>query len=378
MKKIAILGSTGSIGKSTLHVVRHLKDEVQVDCLCAHSNIDLLEEQANEFRPQIVAIFDKEQAHLLQKRRPDLKVLAGLEGLMEAATWPTTNFVISAIVGSIGLIPTVEAIKAKKTIGLANKEVLVTAGELVSKLARENQVKLLPIDSEHSAIFQCLEGEESSFVRRLIITASGGPFRTRTDEELQSVGLEDALKHPTWNMGAKITVDSSTLMNKGLEVIEARWLFDISPEHIDVVIHPQSVIHSMVEFIDGSIMAQMSEPNMILPIQHVLTYPKRVKGILPFFDFTKNRSLEFFSPNFELFPCLGLALDAIKLGGSTPCYLNAANEVLVNRFLNKEISWYSIGKKLEKLMEQSPLSQLHDIDSILHVDREARKAAYTI
>lgn len=376
MKKIAILGSTGSIGTSTLQVARHLKDEVQVLALSAYSNIDLLEKQADEFGVKKVAVFNKDKAYELKKRRSDLNVLASLEGMIEVAL--SGNFLVSSIVGAIGLVPTIEAIKAKIDIGLANKEILVSAGHIVTDLVKKTCVKLLPIDSEHSAIFQCLQGSSQTEVSKLILTASGGPFRNFSLEALENVSLDQALNHPTWKMGAKITVDSSTLMNKGLEVIEARWLFDIDPSLIDVVVHPQSIIHSMVEFIDGSILAQMSEPSMIVPIQYALTYPLRLKGSMTPFDFKKIRSLEFTPPDLEKFICLKLAIEAIKIGGAMPCYLNAANEELVNRFLNKEISWYSIGQKLEKLMERFEQKPVHTIEEVLQVDNEARRSAKLI
>jgi 1-deoxy-D-xylulose-5-phosphate reductoisomerase len=376
MKKIALLGSTGSIGTSTLQVIRHLKDEVEVVALSAYSNIDLLQKQADEFHVKKVAVFDKEKAFELKKQRPDLEVLTSMEGLIEVAL--SGNYLVSSLVGSIGLIPTLEAIKQKKTIGLANKEILVCAGKIVMDLVKQNGVSLLPIDSEHSAIFQCLQGSKDREVSKLILTASGGPFRNYSQEELLKADLSSALNHPTWKMGAKITVDSSTLMNKGLEVIEARWLFDMAPKNIEVVIHPQSIIHSMVEFIDGSILAQMSEPSMILPIQYALTYPLRKKGMMNPFDFKKIRSLDFNPPDLEKFRCLKLAIQAIEACGAYPCFLNAANEVLVNRFLNKEISWYSIGQKLETLMAQFEQKSMLTVEEVLQVDLEARRLAQLI
>jgi 1-deoxy-D-xylulose-5-phosphate reductoisomerase len=376
MKKIAILGSTGSIGTSTLNVARHIKDQIKVVALSAHSNIDLLEKQADEFNIKQLAVFDKGKASILQKKRPDLKVSAGIEGLTEVAL--SSEFLVSSMVGSIGLLPTLKAIESSIDIGLANKEVLVAAGRIVMRAAKSYSVNILPIDSEHSAIFQCLQGQMPKSIYRLILTASGGPFRNLKLEELKQVSLESALNHPTWKMGAKISIDSSTLMNKGLEVIEAKWLFDVDVKNIDVVIHPQSIIHSMVEFCDGSIMAQMSEPSMHLPIQYALTYPQRLKGLMRPFDFTKNRTLEFFSPDINKFKCLKLAIESVKVCGAAPCFLNAANEVLVNRFLNKEISWYAISQKLEELMNKFEQKPFETIEDVLSVDQEARQLAQGI
>jgi 1-deoxy-D-xylulose-5-phosphate reductoisomerase len=314
----------------------------------------------------------------LQKRLPHIKVVGGIEGLQEAAAYHSVEFVVSAIVGMAGLLPTLTAIEHKKTIGLANKEVLVAAGQLVTALAKKNQVKIIPIDSEHSALFQCLEGEEISSVSRLILTASGGPFRKMTPQQLANVTLDDALNHPTWNMGSKVTIDCSTLMNKGLEAIEAFWLFQLPMEQIDVVIHPQSIIHSLVEFIDGSMLAQMNKPDMILPIQYAMTYPKRLKGMLSPFNFLAHSPLEFIAPDTHQFPCLRLAFEACKQGGSLPCYMNAANEVLVNRFINRQLSWQDIGKKLEHLMERHQVGAVSDLDAVRAVDALAREQAKSI
>jgi 1-deoxy-D-xylulose-5-phosphate reductoisomerase len=272
-----------------------------------------------------------------------------MEGLLEVASHPSVNYVVSAMTGAIGILPTAQAIKEGKTIGLANKEVLVSAGAYIMQLAKENNVSIIPIDSEHSAIFQCLQGNSFKDVRRLILTASGGPFLHTPQEDLASITVEKALAHPTWQMGPKVTVDSSTLMNKGFEVIEAHFLFDIPIDKIEVVIHPQSIIHSFVEYIDGSILAQMSEPNMMMPIQYALTYPERRESPLEPFAFAKHGSLQFFPPDIQKFQCLDLAFKALAQGGSAPCYLNAANEVLVGRFCRKEIGWHEIGIKLESL-----------------------------
>jgi 1-deoxy-D-xylulose-5-phosphate reductoisomerase len=374
-KKIAILGSSGSIGTSTLQVVRHLPEQFQVVALAVRSNIELLERQIQEFSPEFVAVFDEQKAIELQKKCPHVPVLAGREGLRAAASSSSVDFVMLAMSGTDGLEPALAAIEAKKQIGLANKEILVAAGEMISQEAKEKGVSLLPVDSEHSALFQCLKGERNSQVRRLILTASGGPFRNKRTEELETVSRQEALIHPNWKMGAKITVDCSTLLNKGLEMIEARWLFDIAPEQIEVIIHPQSVIHSLVEYIDGSILAQLSEPNMVLPIQYAMTYPDRSPGMLPPFDFKKFSSLTFEAPDLKKFVCLQLALDALKEGKSYPCFLNGAAEVLVERFLAGNISWIEIGRKLEKLMSSHRPSNMLTLDSILSMNCYAKELA---
>lgn len=376
MKRISILGSTGSIGTSTLQIARHLgRDSVQVTALAAHSNIDLLEKQAREFSPKLIAVFDVEKSRELQKRLPHIEVVNGMTGLEAVASYSETNFVVSAMTGTSGLIPTIAAIKSGKNVGLANKEALISGGALVIDLAKRFKVNLIPIDSEHSAIFQCLNGAKPSTVRRIILTASGGPFRTYTSEQLDLITPEKALLHPTWKMGPKITIDCSTLMNKGLEVIEAHWLFGVSVNQVEVVIHPQSIIHSMVEYIDGSMLAQMSEPNMIVPIQYAITYPERVQGILKPFDFLKNGTLHFYQPDTDKFRCLFLAYEAIRQGGSLACYMNAANEVLVDRFLNRQISWKEIGIKLEQLMSLHHVEKVTSIEDVLETDARARSEA---
>ncbi len=372
-KKIAILGSTGSIGINTINVIRHLGRSFEVKALAAKSNIDLLEKQIAEFHPDLVAVFEEEKARELQKRVPHIKVISGMEGLVEVATYDPVDFVVSSMVGTVGILPTAKAIESGKRIGLANKEVMISAGEYITQLAREKEVDIIPIDSEHSAIFQCLCGEKIQNVDRLILTASGGPFRTYTRERLQLVTLEDALEHPNWVMGAKNTIDSSTLMNKGLEVIEAHYLFDIPLSQIDVVIHPQSVIHSFVEFIDGSILAQLSQPNMMMPIQYALTYPARMKGPFSRFNFKEYSKLEFCKPNYDHFPCLNLAYQALGKGGSLPAYMNASNEMLVARFIQGEISWIEIGEKLHDLMEAHQVQPTKKLDEILAVDQKARE-----
>lgn len=379
MKRVALLGSTGSIGQSTLDVARHLgPGHVRIVALAAHSNIDLLAQQAREFQPLLLAVYDHRKAEELRRRLPTFEILSGMEGVEAVASLNEANFVVSAMTGTLGLQPTIAALKAGKSVGLANKESLVSGGALVMRLAHEKGVEILPIDSEHSALFQCLKGEKTSQVRRLILTASGGPFRNHTFEQLNEITVEQALKHPTWNMGPKVTLDCSTLMNKGLEVIEAHWLFALPLDQIEVVIHPQSLIHSIVEFTDGSMIAQMSEPSMKLPIQYALTHPNRLRGLLPPFDFTKNSSLQFFTPDTERFRCLRLAFEAARAGGSLPCYMNAANEVIINRFIKKELSWLDIGHKLETLMQRHSITPLHTLDDIWGIDHRARSDAALI
>ncbi|MGA8165204.1 MAG: 1-deoxy-D-xylulose-5-phosphate reductoisomerase [Waddliaceae bacterium] len=378
MKKIALLGSTGSIGSRTLTVARHLPDDVQVVALAAKSDIDTLEQQAKEFHPKLIAVYDCDRAKEIQKRLPQIEIAAGLEGLNAVAAFSEANFVVSAISGTLGLAPTLAAIKAGKDVGLANKEALVSGGGLVMSLVREKGVNLIPIDSEHSAIFQCLNGESLSTVRRLILTSSGGPFRRYSSEKLQQVTVEEALSHPTWKMGPKVTVDSSTLMNKGLELIEAHWLFSMPTENIEIIIHPQSIIHSMVEFFDGAIMAQMGVPEMVIPIQYALTYPQRKQGLVQPFDFASHGTLQFFQPDVARFRCLRLAFDAIEQKGTLPCYMNAANEVLVNRFLRKEISWMDISTKLEDLMHRHRNEKAASLDVVIETDRQARKEAANV
>lgn len=378
MKSIAILGSTGSIGENTLKIVAHLKDQFRVVALAAHSNLDKLLPQIDRFHPQTVALFDKDKASELRRLRPGLEVLEGLEGICCVAAHPDAELTVSAMTGTLGLLPTIRAIESGKNVALANKEALVSGGKLVMELAQKKGVKILPIDSEHSAIFQCLVGESEREIKRIILTSSGGPFREKNYEQLQKVTVEEALNHPTWTMGPKVTIDSSTLMNKGLEVIEAHWLFGVPIEQIEVVVHPQSVIHSLVEFIDGSMIAQMSEPTMIVPIQYALTYPNRKPGLIPPYDFTKNPTLTFMSPDIHKFKCLKLAFEAIKWGKSYPCYMNAANEVLVHRFLQKQIRWSEIGDFLEKLMERHHPEEIVHVDQVLELDRRARGDAQEI
>lgn len=351
MKKIAILGSTGSIGTQTLEVVRENK-EIEVLGLAAGSNISLLEEQIREFKPRLAAVWDEEKAEDLRVRVADteVKIVSGMEGLIAVSVMEETEILVTAIVGMIGICPTIEAIKAGKDIALANKETLVTAGHIIMPLAREKQVSILPVDSEHSAIFQSLQGNEKKAVSKILLTASGGPFRGKTQEELLNVRVEDALKHPNWAMGRKITIDSSTMVNKGLEVIEAKWLFDVEVEQIQVVIQPQSIIHSMVEYTDGAVMAQLGTPDMKLPIQYALYYPERRYLPGERLDFWSLQKIDFEKPDMDTFYCLALAYEAGREGGSLPTVFNAANELAVRQFLNREIHYLEIMEIIEDCM----------------------------
>ncbi|KAG6559329.1 1-deoxy-D-xylulose 5-phosphate reductoisomerase [Candidatus Rhabdochlamydia oedothoracis] len=377
-KNVVILGSTGSIGTQTLDVIDHLKPEgFKPIALAAHSQIDLLEQQAHKWQPQIIAVYDQKKAFELQKRLPQQKIVTGIEGLKEVASLQEADIVVSAMSGSVGIEPTLSALKVAKNVALANKEVLVAAGELIMRTAKEHGASVLPIDSEHSALFQCLEGKDHKSVRRLLLTASGGPFLGYSRDKLCQVTLKEALMHPTWQMGVKNTIDSSTLMNKGLELIEAHFLFGITSENIEIVIHPQSVIHSMVEFIDGSMLAQMSAPTMLVPIQYALSHPKRYPGLIERFDYTNFSKLEFLAPN-PSFKCINLCYYALKQGGTTPCYLNAVNEILVERFVKGEILWIDISDRLEKLlMKYRPEREL-TLEKILETDRLGRLHANSV
>lgn len=372
-KNLSVLGSTGSIGQSTLQVVRHHRSLFCVKALAAHHQIDLLEAQAKEFHPEIIAVYDKTQARILAQRLPGIRVIGGAEGLKEAASWPSVDLCVSAISGAIGIEPTLSAIQAGCDIALANKEVLVAAGDIVMKAVLQHGVKMIPIDSEQSAIFQCLQGYPLDQVDRLILTASGGPFLHR--EDLSSVTIADALKHPTWKMGVKNTIDSSTLMNKGLEVIEAHWLFNMPLDRIDVVVHPQSLVHSFVEFIDGSLLAQIAENHMVVPIQYALSYPDRIERMVKRFDFSSFSTFQFYPVDQEKFSCLKLAYEAALAGGTLPCFMNAANEVLVQRFVQGEIVWLDIARKLEQLMKSHTVKLEINLEDILCVDQEARAEA---
>lgn len=371
MKYISILGSTGSIGTQTLEIVRENPD-LKVTALAAGSNISLLEAQIREFRPSLAVVYEEEKAKELavKVKDTDVTVMSGMEGLIACGTGLHTDTVVTALVGMIGIIPTIEAIKAGKDIALANKETLVTAGHIIMPLAKEKQVRILPVDSEHSAIFQSLNGEGKNEIERIILTASGGPFRGRKREELKNIQLEDALKHPNWSMGRKITIDSSTLVNKGLEVMEARWLFDVDLEKIQVVIQPQSIIHSAVEYTDGSIIAQMGMPDMKLPIQYALYYPERrpLKGErVNFFNIGR---LDFFEPDYETFEGLKLAFEAAKKGGSMPTVYNAANEYAVAKFLNREISYLEITELIKDSMYKHKFRENPSVAGILDVEKE--------
>ena len=371
MKNIAVLGSTGSIGTQTLDVARNNED-IRIVALSAGSNIELLEQQAREFSPEVVSVAEKKDAEKLRKKLEGtgVKVLWGMDGLIEAAQHPSADTVVTAVVGMMGLRPTVAAINAGKDIALANKETLVTAGHIIMPLAKEKNVRILPVDSEHSAILQCLTGEDQREVSRIIITASGGPFRGRTREQMKDVRLEDALKHPNWSMGRKITIDSATMVNKGLEVIEAKWLFGLDAEDIKVIVQPQSVIHSMVEFVDGGIMAQLGTPDMRLPIQYAICYPHRRPLPGERLDFGALKQITFEEPDFENFRGLALAFEALKTGGSMTTVYNAANELAVSRFLNREIGFLDITAMIEDSMKAHKVIENPDIEQILRTERE--------
>lgn len=376
-ENIAILGSTGSIGTQTLDVIRDIGG-INVKAMSTNTRIDLFEKQIREFNPELVCVMNNEKAQELKSRIADLdvKVTTGMEGLIEVATMAGTDTVVNSVVGNIGLVPTVEAIKAKKNIALANKETLVTSGELVMKLLKENNVKMYPVDSEHSAIFQSLQGNEGNKIDKIFLTASGGPFRTWDD--VSKVTVDDALKHPNWNMGKKITIDSATLMNKGLEVIEAKWLFDVELDQIEVVVHPQSIVHSMVGYEDGAVIAQLGLPDMKVPIQYALTYPKRVKNSFPKINFFEYNNLTFEKPKIDKFPCLSLAYRAIKTGGTMPSVLNAANEIAVARFINREISFTDIPKLIEMAMNAYTVKYNYTIEDVLEADKWAREYTKTL
>ena len=371
MKKIAILGSTGSIGTQTLEIVRDNPD-LQVVGLAAGSNIELIEKQVREFKPRLVSLQSEKACEELKIRLADMdvEIIPGMEGLIAIAEMEESEILVTAIVGMIGIRPTIAAINKGKDIALANKETLVTAGHIIMKLAAEKGVSILPVDSEHSAIFQSIHGENKDRISKLIITASGGPFRGKSREELKNVSLEDALKHPNWSMGSKITIDSSTLVNKGLEVMEAKWLFDMDLDKIQVVVHPQSIIHSMVEFVDGGIMAQLGAPDMRLPIQYALFYPDRRPMSGKRVDFYELGSITFEKPDMDTFKGLRLAMRAAKAGGSMPTVFNAANEKAVSLFLNKKIRFLEIAEIIERCMDAHKIIENPDIDSILATEQE--------
>jgi len=375
LKRLSILGSTGSIGRSTLEVVAEHPDSFRVVALAVSKNIDLLQEQIEVFHPEVVAVYDETSAEELKGRKPSVEVLSGEEGLITVATLKDVDTVVSAIVGSAGLVPTFSAIRAGKDVAVANKESLVMAGHLLMSEAKERGVRILPVDSEHSSLFQCLERRDRAEVRRVILTASGGPFLRRPKEDLDKVTPEEALKHPNWDMGKKITIDSATLMNKALEVIEAHWLFDMPPEKIDVLLHPQSIVHSMVEFVDGSLLAHMSVPDMKGPICYALSYPDRYENVLPTLDLSEIHNLVFEKPDPERYPSLPLSYNAIKIGGTMPCVMNAANEVAVNSFLNGEIPFTSIFKIVSHVMSLHRVLRGETIEEIMDVSRWAENEA---
>lgn len=371
MKKIAILGSTGSIGTQTLDVVR-ANDDLEIVGLSAGNNIDKLEEQIREFHPRLAAVWNEDAARDLAVRVQDLdvKIVSSMDGLLELARMEEADILVTAIVGMIGIRPTMEAIRAGKDIALANKETLVTAGHLIMPLARKMNVQILPVDSEHSAVFQAIHGEKKEQIHKLLITASGGPFRGRKTAELRKVTLEDTLKHPNWVMGQKITVDSATLVNKGLEVMEARWLFDVDLDHIQVVVQPQSIIHSMVEFEDGAVIAQLGTPDMRLPIQYALCYPDRRYLTGDRLDFRTLKQITFEEPDMETFQGLPMAIEAARKGGSMPTVFNAANELAVKKFLQRKIGFLDIYDIIGQSMERHTLVREPDLDQILEIEKE--------
>ena len=373
-KRIAILGSTGSIGTQTLEVISSQSDRFQVEVLTAQSNADLLIQQAIAHKPNCVVIGDETKYETIKQAlwQHDIKIYAGREALSQVVESSEIDLVLTALVGAAGLEPTINAIKHKKHIALANKETLVVAGEMVTKLAKENSVNIYPVDSEHSAIFQCLVGEWHNPIEKIYLTASGGPFRGKDREFLSSVKKEQALKHPNWTMGAKITIDSATLMNKGLEVIEAKWLFHLNINQIDVIVHPQSIIHSIVQFEDGSMKAQMGLPDMKLPIQYAIGYPERLKSDFPRFNFLDYPTLTFEKADMDTFRCLPLAFEAISKSGNMPCILNAANEEAVSRFLKDEITFLQIPEVVEKAMQKISFVASPDITELMESDKEAR------
>ncbi|MDO4519001.1 MAG: 1-deoxy-D-xylulose-5-phosphate reductoisomerase [Eubacteriales bacterium] len=370
MKKIAILGSTGSIGTQTLDVARKNKD-IEVVGISAGRNIKMLEEQIREFHPKLVAVWDETAAEELRTKVADLqiRIVTGMDGLLELAAMPESDILVTAIVGMIGIRPTMEAIRAGKDIALANKETLVTAGHLIMPMAKEYGVRILPVDSEHSAIFQALHGEKHGEIHKLLITASGGPFRGRTREELKTVTLADTLKHPNWVMGQKITVDSATLVNKGLEVMEAKWLFDMDLDHIQVVVQPQSIIHSMVEFKDGAVMAQLGTPDMRLPIQYALYYPERRYLDGERLDFSTLKQITFEEPDMNTFLGLPMAMKASSVGGSMPTVFNASNELAVKKFLEQKISFLDIYDIIQQSMDHHTVIENPNLDEILTTEQ---------
>lgn len=372
VNSISVLGCTGSIGRQTIAVAEHTG--IRVAALSANRKIDLLEEQTRRLHPKLVAVFDEAAAELFRAAVKDLdvKVVSGMEGLIEAAVCPESDCVVTAVSGSVGLKPTLAAIHEKKRIALANKETLVCAGELVMGTAAKESAEIIPVDSEHSAIFQCLMGREKKELKKILLTGSGGPFRGRKRSDLEAIMPEQAVRHPNWNMGAKISVDSATMMNKGLEFVEAMHLFSVTPDEIQVVVHPQSVIHSMVELVDGTVIAQLGVPDMGLPIQLALTYPERKESMFEHLDFTKLQGLTFEPPDLENMPCLALAMECARTGGTAPCIMSAANEVAVHLFLRGEIGYNRIYDAAAAAVTAIPVVHTNDLDEILNADREAR------
>ncbi|MFA6356088.1 MAG: 1-deoxy-D-xylulose-5-phosphate reductoisomerase [Candidatus Omnitrophota bacterium] len=377
MKKISILGSTGSIGTNALDVIARHPREFSVTGLAAHSNSDLLIKQARKFRPKTVAICDESKANRVRKALSGagIKVLGGYEGVNELAGYDDADIALVSIVGAAGLIPTLRAIHAVKTVALANKEPLVMAGQIITSMARQRGVRILPVDSEHSAIFQCLHGHNREDIRKIYLTGSGGPLKNVDAKKFHALSPEEVVNHPRWKMGKKISVDSATLMNKGLEIIEAKWLFGVGVDKIDVLIHPEAIIHSMVEFVDGSIMAQLSQTDMRLPITYAFSYPGRVKSVLPALDFIKLGKFTFSPPDFKKFPCLKMAYDAAKKGGSDPVVLNAANEEAVLAFLDKKIRFTKIPAIIEKVLSSHKTAKEPSLNEILEIDAWARQQA---
>ncbi len=373
MKNITVLGSTGSIGTAALEVIRRYPDRFRVVGLAAGRNIELFQRQIEEFRPHVAAVADEAEAGKLRENTGLVDILSGPGGMQDVAAYPGADFVLSAISGSAGLLPTLSAIMEGKTVGLANKETLVMAGPLVNEAIAKYGARLIPVDSEHSAIFQCMHGYDSSDIRRLILTASGGPFHGRKSDDLRDIKPEEALNHPTWQMGKKITIDSATLMNKGLEVIEAHYLFGFAPQLIDVIIHPQSIVHSLVEFLDGALIAHMSHPDMKGPIAYALSYPERLEGVLAPCHLYELGSLTFERPNIKRFPCLGYAYEALNAGGTATAVLNAVNEMAVEAFVEGRITFHQIPVIIERVLNAHEPVSLKDIETVIRADDWARR-----
>jgi len=374
MKKISLLGSTGSIGLNTLDVVERNPENFQILAMSAGSNVDLFAEQIRKFKPKVAALFDTQKIATLKERVVDLdvEILSGEEGVFKVATIPEVDVVVSGVVGKAGLLPAIEALKAGKNLALANKETLVIAGELVLKEAQKTSSKIIPIDSEHSAIFQALNGEKKERIKKIILTASGGPFRKFSLNEMENIKVKDALNHPNWEMGPKITIDSSTMMNKGLEYIEAKWLFGIETP-VEIIVHAQSIIHSMIEFVDTSIIAQLGIPDMRVPIAYALTYPDRFECNLPSLDLATMENLTFEAPDFDRFPCLQLAFDAMEMGQTMPAVLNAANEIAVQAFLDELIPYKDIAELIRMVMHNHIPAKLNELQDVLDADQWARE-----